>query len=304
MIEVFAAADALALHFDKQRKRLTLALYLCGGVLAFCLWTALDGVLQLAMSAGYLLCIACAAAIFARLGSDEISEAPLYCRFLAEALRTQFYLVIDHRAADNPGTSPSDDSPHWEVLKIVDGLLSQHLYEIGWVREALRIGAIDPNVGNRVPPSLREALVDFWISGQIAFFRKRAKEYEGRSRRLGHIRLALVVIGIPVAAATLALDFSGLGRLAWRHVGSIGAAIFPALALLVQSYVDRLAFEEQRKNYQRMLTIFERVQTVLVRRAEGREPPAFIVRELGLEAIAECASWLMLRKSKPPEMPT
>lgn len=298
------AVDTLAMSRDKKRAKLTLSVYACAAAVAFFLWSALDGVFQIAMACGYLMSLALAFAFYRRAKRPELSESPLDYRFLAEALRVHLYWSLAHAREPRDNSERPVSAPILAAPRILEGLLSQQAHEIGWLREALRSCALDPAGYDTVPETLQSAHINHWIQDQFAYFRKTETRYIRLSAMLKKLSLAGVVLGLAAAAATLTLDLSEQNSPIVRHCMSIAAAVLPTVAVLIQSYGDRLAIEEQAKSALRMQWVFERAQSYLARHATPSVLPIAMVRSLGEEALTECANWLVLRKSKPPSMPT
>jgi Ni/Fe-hydrogenase subunit HybB-like protein len=117
------------------------------------------------------------------------------------------------------------------------------------------------------------------------------------------IALCSALVGILAAAVTISIDVARFDLPDWRHLTSISAAVLPALALLLQSYSDRLAIDEQSKSALRMQRVFSQIQKRLSSHARDKDTPEGFIHVLGVEALSECANWLVLRKSKPPSMP-
>jgi hypothetical protein len=303
-ITLQGAVDTLAMLREEKRRKLTTAIYALALGVAFFLWSALDGVSQVAMAAGYALCFALAAAIYRRLKTPGLSEAPLHYRFLAEALRVQLYWSLAHAASPGQEGNTSPRGSLFEVPRVLGGLLSQQALEIGWLREALRPCALDPAGCDTVAPPVRRAHVNHWVLDQFAYFRRREARYIKLGSRLKLISVSCVSLGIAAAAATISIDLFGQNLPVLRHCLSIAAAVLPAAAILVQSYGERLAVEEQSKSSLRMQWVFEPARTFLSQHPSTADLPLVMVRALGEEALTECANWLVLRKSKPPSMPT
>lgn len=306
IVDVYAGADILAQNLEKKRKTFSTWMYVLGGCLAFSLWAAIDGVLQVWMASAYVVLISAIAAIFWRIRKSDVSEDLIHYRFLAEALRVQFYWSLAH-VTGQARTSTSaviELGSSWEVLRVLDALLSQQAHEIGWVREALRIGAINPNSGSAVPASLRAVHFEHWINGQFDYHRKREHRMDRQTNFQKKTALALFGLGILSAAAVIGIDAGNRDLHTWRHVVSIAAAVLPAFALLLQSYGDRLALEEQAKSAIRMQSVFGRAARRISDLSAMHRISRPFLRSLGEEALAESAYWLLLRKSKPPSMPT
>ncbi len=304
-VGVYAAADIMAMKIEGRRLWLMRALYGLGGLLALCLWTALDNVLQLWMAAGYVVLVIAIFVGVRKIRRRELSDDPLSYRFLAEALRVQTYWSIAH-VREHPARreAPQGHSENWEALRALDSLLSQQAQEIGWAREALRIGALDPDCVRNLNDDLRSAHLEHWIKDQLSYFKRAERRHEKRIQNIGRASVACAVLAIVSAAGVVAIDVSKLFPEEIRHFFAIPAAVFPPFALLLESYSDRLALEEQQKSAIRMQSVFGRAAQAWNGRRTGARERDHLIRSLGQEALAECAYWLVLRKSKPTKIPT
>lgn len=304
LISVHAVADALAMRVETERLNLMRGLYLLGAALAICLWTGLDNVLQLWMAGAYAALVMALFFGVRRIRRSDLSEDPLSYRFLAEALRVQLYWSIAHATeARTDASSRLSQAGNWEVLRVLDALLSQQAQEIGWVREALRIGALNPNAGRAIPEASKRAHIEHWIGGQLSYFTSAERRHERRSGRIERESLICAVLAILCATGVVVVDALGTMSADTRHIFAIAAAVLPAIALLLQSYSDRLALEEQQKSSVRMRAVFTRAQRVVVGNSRSVQKSSHLIRALGQEALTECAYWFVLRKSKPAKIP-
>lgn len=303
-VRLQAGVDKLAVLRDQKCRRLTMFAYCLALGVAFFLWSALDGVLQVTMTCGYILALGSVVMIYRILKSPKLAEAPLHYRFLAEALRVQLYWSLANNVGPAHGKKQSIMAAPSDAPNVLSGLLSQQAHEIGWVREALRGCALDPAGCSLVSQDLRAAHIRFWVLDQFDYFRKTEARYVTLGERLDKLAIGSVLLGAMAAVATLVHDLANHGDPFLRHFVAIAAAVFPACAVLLQSYRERLAVDEQAKSNLRMQWVFERARSHLVSRGPLAELPPAAVRSLGEEALMECANWLVLRKSKPPSMPT
>ena len=72
------------------------------------------------------------------------------------------------------------------------------------------------------------------------------------------------------------------------------------------AYANVRAFGEHQKQYERMEALFESADEAL-ERAESNAAPAEadrVLADLGCEALAEHADWLLLHRARPIELPT
>lgn len=299
VMDVFANADLAASTLDRKRVKLTRLLYLAGMALALALWIGLDKVAQGWMVAVYLGALAAIFALYTRLKRHDLSTDQLNYRLLAEALRVQIYW----RMLDEGDTDPADlaDGEMLHAM-VLDGLLSQQAAEMGWIREALRICGTDRKP-TRLARDHRARLIHHWIEDQYNYFVNTEHRYERQHVLLGRAAAMAAVCGIISAGCVIWINQHDLSE-ALRHWASISAASLPAAALLLESYKDRMALEEQAKNMARMRAVFGRMKSRLKDTPPHNMPPANLIRMLGQEALAECVGWLILRRSKPTALPT
>jgi len=307
IVSLAGAIDALTVTRDKRRRKLTRVVYACSLAVGLFLWSALDGVAQILTTAGYVVSLGLTALIYRRLKSPMIAEAPLHYRFLVEALRVQVYWSLG-RQSDH-GVDPAEPSAPLaergsDLMSVLDGLMSQQVHEIGWVREALRMCAIDPSGCIQVSDEVRAEHVRHWILDQHKYFKKTEIRYDLLGRRLSLIRLISILFGVVTAAGAVGLDLFDIDLHILRHILAVSAAALPASAILLESYSNSIAVEEQAKNALRMQLVFDRTRQILKAERPDHLLPNRLVRSLGEEALLECANWLVLRKSKPPSMPT
>ena len=299
VMNVFATADLAASALDRKRVKITRLLYLAGMVLALALWIGLDQVAQLWMVAMYLSALAAIFALYTRLKRADLSTDQLSYRLLAEALRVQIYWRMLDRGDSDPADRADGEMLHAMVL---DGLLSQQAVEIGWIREALRICGADRKP-TRLARDHRARLIHHWIEDQYNYFVKTEHRYERQHVLLGKAAAIAALSGITSAGGVIWIDQHDLSD-ALRHWASIAAASLPAAALLLESYKDRMAIEEQAKNMARMRAVFGRMKSRLKDMSPNHMPPANVIRVFGQEALAESINWLILRRSKPTALPT
>ena len=303
LIHTYRVVDELAINLEGRRRRYILALYLLGGGIAACLVTAQTGLLRYWMIAGYLLSFAAVGLILVRLKARRFSQDLLLFRVLAESLRVQFYWSVGG-VHDGDGRSRSVPRPRSRYTsRVLDTFLGQQSHEIGWVREALRTFAFEPQASDAVAGDLRTAFSNFWVEDQNGYFSRTHRRYEGQVARLGWVGKLAYILGIGASAIYVLGHEFVYGSLLATNALAIGAAALPALALLLQGYLDKMAFEEQANTMGRLEMVFRRARRQLSRAGADLEHRAVILRNLGTEAIAETANWLLLKKGRVPNVP-
>jgi hypothetical protein len=111
-------------------------------------------------------------------------------------------------------------------------------------------------------------------------------------------------VGLIAAVLAFSHDMLMSHTPALRHTASIMAAVLPAWAILIQSYINILALDEQSKNALRMQWVFYTAQQNIILSNVSNARKKDSLNALGQEALVECANWLILRKSRPPNLPT
>ena len=302
LIDLYAAADTMAIRHDRLRIILLRALYGCGVILAMSLWTGLDRIAQGWMIGFYLGALALIFALYTRLKQHDLSKGQLEYRLLAEALRAQIYLrMLDGIIAEPEHLADDEDAQFFDSM-VLDALLSQQAMEIGWVREALRLCGMDKRP-LRLSQQKRTQFINHWVNGQYRYFEKTERRYNTLHLKIRRLTIACAISGIVSAATVVWIDQNELSEI-FRHVPSIAAATFPAVALLLESYKDRMAIEEQAKNAARMSAVFGRFKERVDGIGSDKMPSAGLVRALAQEALSESVNWLILRRSKPAVLPT
>ena len=302
IINMFGAADVLAIKFDDVRLKYTRILYMAGLALALALWTGLDKVAQGWMVAVYLSALAFIIAIYLRLKRHDLSLGRLDYRMLAEILRVQIYfrmLDCHENEPENDNIQADADPLHVMVL---DSVLSQHALEMKWLREVLRLCGSDREP-IRLSRGNRARHIHHWIGDQYRYFLKTEHRYDLQNTILRRASLFGLVGGVLAAASVIWIDQHELSE-TLRHFAAIAAASLPATVLLLESYRERMTIEDQSNSMARMRAVFGRVLDRLKNTKNDQMPPVGLIRALGQESLAESANWLIMRRSKPTVLPT
>ncbi|HAI68897.1 MAG TPA: hypothetical protein DCM38_05595, partial [Gammaproteobacteria bacterium] len=84
----------------------------------------------------------------------------------------------------------------------------------------------------------------------------------------------------------------------------------PATGALLHHYVEKMAFEEQAKQYERMATLFakadEEVKKLInapVQNEATQQRAEEVLFELGKEALEENGDWVLLHRKRQLELP-
>ena len=155
-----------------------------------------------------------------------------------------------------------------------------------------------------------------WVDDQSEHFRKYRDWHERKARTLRQIGLVLAVTGW-VAAACLLLPSGGCGvrqsgpaPTAGRYPSAPLLVISGLLVLgggLVLAYQERESHEHLARLYDRMAGVFVQGRVELKRHFAASPPDLaaaqHVIRQMGAEAVTEQAQWLVLRRSRPFELP-
>lgn len=295
MVLVQASADIVATVRERERRKVVLMMYVLAGMLALTLWTGLDGILQPVMAVFYLAITVALFALFRRLKSSSLADIPLYFRFLSEVLRISIYARLAPCRERDGSSEPLSIQP-------LESLLVQQLHEIGWIREALRMDLC--SIPDHVSADLAREYHNHWIETQLAYFRRSEIRYLRTANVNRRLSWALGLTGLMAAAAVFTHDMSDWQEPALRHFLSISAAVLPAMAILLQSFRDRMVIEQQAKSAIRMQWIFGRAQEFQTGKDTGQARTTEFLEALFSEALLEATTWLVSRKSRPPSIPS
>ena len=290
LLAAFQAADSLAIKLQDIFNRTLLHLYWLGALINVALWTAIEGLFRWPMAAIYVLAFGAVWWLLRRLRSEPLSGLRLLSRLLAEALRIDLVWAIANR---DPGQR--------QIGLVVDQLLEQHLDEVGWVRDALRVAGMAPSAFGELSAVQRQEIVRSWIDSQLAYSRKRRTTKHALEKRYATATWMFYMAGIACAAGTLTLDELGMSDLMVRHLVAIAAAVFPGMALLFQGYIDKLTIDEEIKSARRMEDVFARAASASALR-DGLVSTDLLL-QLGTEAINESTFWLLAKRSRPVANP-
>ncbi len=247
----------------------------------------------------------------------SLEPQALDARALAEALRVQIYWLA---AGLNDAVSSS--------------YLQQMHSELSWIRQAVQACSLGLPAGGTVFTQLTPGEQDaqlrrvgqYWLAGQRGYYQRRHGDNHRAATRWRRWGLGLAGVGW---ALLLWLALTGVSRseqtapapAAAHHVAADGpqgwSARQPPHWLLILSgtlvvagglsiaYSERRAFEELARHYHRMAGLFAHSVEALHICIERRDVPAAqdVLRDMGREALTEHASWLLLRRARPFDVP-
>ena len=225
-------------------------------------------------------------------------------RALAEAIRVQLYWAL--------AAAP---------IAASDNYLRKQIGELGWISFALRGPALWATaLALKLPKPYREVVRRGWMENQADYFvgkdRKSGKAAENHHalRRNRFLAIGFFVLGLGVAAVLL------VSKCPWLTFGSIcvadafraiqcaknplivAAATLPAIAAFLTVSTNIRAYEAHAHNYKQMGQIFGRALDVAGSIGDGEDSKfKDLVRDLGREALAENAEWLMDHRDRQVE---
>ncbi len=275
----YRLADALSIRYQALTRR-TL-----GGLLALAFVAALA--LQLGqltpgptpgVDAVYVAALAAAYAVWLWARRVRHQTRHLDYRALAEGLRVQFFW----RLAGLSGSA-------------ADHYLRRQQGELDWIRRALR--TVDLAAPPAPPGDGLELAATHWVTAQAGYFARAAGRNDTRDRRIRGV-------GYTFFAVALAL---GLGKyvVTADHPALVVVGLVPVVGALCQVWADRLALGPLARQYARMGLVFANAQAALgVCLGAGDAGGArSILHEVGVEALAENADWVILHRERPVQMP-
>jgi hypothetical protein len=216
-------------------------------------------------------------------------------RALAEAMRVQLYWAV--------ASVPSAVSDHY---------LRKQSGELGWIAFTLRGPALwSARVADAIGKPDREFVRAGWIDDQAGYFFRNGPLHHAADETGRTWSQRLVTGGLLLSVVLLSLEFvelilkDGDKVLAswreWQAAAIIVAATLPASAAFFSVSRDLRAHEAHAHSYALMWRIYDRAAKVAKNAAEQDDDFRILVRELGREALAENAEWLVDHRHRPVE---
>jgi hypothetical protein len=288
-LDFYAIADVLSQRFQKRTKT-TIQLLLTFVFFAAFFYELYSGLFQEpAMMGLYLGMFLFSFVVYYWAERHGYQTRYLDYRALAEGLRVQFFWKL----------AGVEDS-------VADFYMRKQRSELDWIRNAIRacmIGNGQPSINQTLDAEAqRERLklvLKHWVEDQSKYFAKAAhrehEQLEGHERTITLLfAAALVLAAVQVIAFREHNEFLLLG---------IG--VFPVIAALLHSYLQKSAFAEHKRQYDRMSVFYHRATvhlTKLIDEDRLADARAFIA-ELGREALVENGDWILMHRDRPLEVP-
>ena len=298
MLGVYSTANALARHFQSRFQLFTkLVLGLAAGMVGCYGWyTSIDSHPMTLM--GYLGLFLAAAGIFHFVKWQHYHNKNLDYRALAEGLRVQIF---------------------WHLGGLIDSVADHYLRkqrgELIWIRGAIRAVNLYDWVEN---VDSVDNVHSHWVEHQRDWFSKNAPQNHRHAQNMRLVVNSLFFLGAVLIMGMLLGQFTD--RLqpdsSWHHVLSLLIALIPATGALLHHYTEKMAFEEQAKQYERMTALFSRasqaLEPIILKLRQVKDDPVMTATyqkeaqdglfELGKEALEENGDWVLLHRKKPLEL--
>jgi hypothetical protein len=196
--------------------------------------------------------------------------------------------------------------------------------ELDWVKTCLRtLELLDTDkrpadTNDRFDKDGHSWARNFWVDGQLAFFKRRGPQHDHHAEAFENRSLILVLLSLVFAFLLFATDTFFLETtihgndqtIHWDHEHGLHRAailfigLLPGLAAVWTGYVERLALKAQARQYDRMRVLFQRARDLL----ESPQPENFslirvLYAELGREAMEENAEWVAIYRQRPIRPP-
>jgi hypothetical protein len=325
--ERFATADAMARHFKRRTNWTLVGLFTLAfsAVVFFHLYAHLGRyrpflVMYLAVLAGAygwylwagdipspggvlrrLVGNAAASRLWARRGGYK--TAYLDYRALAEGLRVQYFWLLAGLA----------ESP-------ADYYLQNQRSELDWIRSGLRSWeAVEHKVrsvharGQADPaghPAAPQSIIKQWVHNQRRYYEQALRHDSQALQRSKRGANGFLLIGLLLAALLVLLpwllrgaEFVDHERELLEELLIITASLAPFLVAVFEGYVEKMAYSEETKQYERMRGVFTLADRQLSASLDRPEDTRRILHDLGREALAEHGAWVLLQRERPIEPP-
>jgi hypothetical protein len=174
--------------------------------------------------------------------------------------------------------------------------------ELQWIRMALRAAAL---VASAEQPARDERIAVDWVRQQWRYYHRAALRDEHSARAYRRIGKALQYAGVAtmaVAAMLLLPAFRALPStmlFSTQHLATSLTALVGAAAALFGSYADKRGYSANAKRYDRMFGVFDRALRRLHWARSNAADTVPILHDVGREALAEQAEWLLARRERP-----
>ena len=142
-----------------------------------------------------------------------------------------------------------------------------------------------------------------WVYGQYLYFRDQSLHHSQRARRLETLGFIFIcatwIFLVPLVFPRLGLV--ELLKVQVHDICLVAVGILPGLAAALTSYSERLAFQAQARQYDRMRTLYARAYELLPEETDdgSKRLAEAIYWALGSEAMKETADWVATYRQRP-----
>ena len=292
---LFAAADGLAIHFQKRvllAMRSTHVVAALTGI-AFVCYSDLPTDLPFQFYGIYVfIALFAVGALLAWLAHrHDWHRKYIDYRALAEGLRVQ-------RWWRRAGVVEAGSSAFAH-----DNFLRKQDIELGWIRNVMRAASLDIEDSTPVSDAVLARVIADWVGapgsgGQLDYYARKTEHLS----RMHHLtrQLGLACLWVSISIGVLLALFQR--QLGGDNTNLLVAAmgVLAIVAAARESYAYRKGDKELSKQYRYMFDIFANARTRLdtVLDARGKRE---ILRELGEAALAEHSEWALMHRDRPLE---
>jgi len=314
---LYAVADALARKRQRQFRRDWLHVYALGFVAFLCF--ALFSLFELASNfilVAYSLAFVGIFLVFARAYFGNHQVQFLDYRAFAEALRVAIFSKLVGIGLRHADAKAAAGPPALEVSTfgaVAAAYPIKQPSELAWVKICLHVlelveAAEPPTIDHNLDPISEAVTREFWVKGQLAFFRRGAARHTRFADKLENSALVLLAVSpfllVPFVIAFTPPPANGHEGLL-RQVLLLVSGLLPGLGTALNGYSDKLALKAQARQYDRMRVLFERALELFPRTIDEQTAPLArsLYAELGAEALKEQAEWVAIYRQRPIEPP-
>ncbi|HEX5736350.1 MAG TPA: hypothetical protein VF131_26200 [Blastocatellia bacterium] len=294
IMERYAAADSLAIYFQRWTIRILRTLFLLVFV-GVCFFQAYSDIRQrVVFLLVYMSLLGVAYIFYALAKRNEYHGKYLDYRALAEGMRVQFFWLL--AGLKKP---------------VADYYLRKQRSELDWIRKAIRVWTLSmefqeaPNKTVATSPHQLRLVLNEWVTGQRRFFANAAKRDQRKLKwQKRFVRLFFLISVALTATQTVLQIYQQASQGEDWLIFSMGLAL--VIAGLLAGYGERRALAEQIRQYAQMATIFANAEQRLTELLEkGEQAQALeLLEELGKEALGENGDWVILHRERAVEVPS
>lgn len=308
MRSCYGFADAIAQYYQKKTTMMLKGV-ISTAVVAFFFFGVFDGLWSRTYVLALFPAFFCITYLIYKHAVKKNYENKFYdYRAFAEGLRVQFF---------------------WKLIcskfNVTDHYQRKYKGEMDWIFHALRNVSIKANLEILKNPVIDKKIrldktQKCWVEDQSNYFKNNAvkrkaiaEKQERFTYRFFTVAMALV-FGIFIMKAIILFQQGSLGNILnmedvkeWKIYSVFLVLIdtFIAIGAARALYVEKRAFNDEAKQFQRMKDLFVRGSKVMTESLEKNDLDSAenVIIELGKEALTENGDWLILQRSKPMEMP-